>query len=133
MNTQHTPALNIHIQLTNSAFEDSGEVSRILRNLADRIEIQVLGGEDLHANYAANGSLIDINGNKVGSVTLEGDGRRMNVEEMWDALLELGISEQTLQIVCNGWGYSTENMETILYVHTGYRDFQQLEDADRQW
>ena len=49
-------------------------------------------------------------------------------EEMWDELIELGVSEQTLQIVCNINGFSTETMEDVLYAHTGYRAFDQLEE-----
>ena len=51
-------------------------------------------------------------------------------EEMWDELLELGVSEQTLQIVTNINGYSAETLEDVLYAHTGYRSFDQLEDED---
>lgn len=52
------------------------------------------------------------------------------LDQMWDALLDLGVSEQTLQIATSGWGYSQDTLETILYAHTGYRSFDQLEDED---
>lgn len=45
---------------------------------------------------------------------------------MWEALTQLGVSEQTLQIVTSINGYSTETMCDILYAHTGYRSFDQL-------
>lgn len=51
----------------------------------------------------------------------------MTKDEMWDALLEQGVSEQTLEIVTAINGYSEETMEDVLYAHTGYRGFDQLE------
>lgn len=45
---------------------------------------------------------------------------------MWDALIDLGVSEQTLQIITSINGYTTETMRDVLYAHTGYRDFTQL-------
>ena len=47
---------------------------------------------------------------------------------MWDRLIDLGVSKQTLQIVASINGYSTQTMEDVLYAHTGYRSFDQLED-----
>lgn len=52
----------------------------------------------------------------------------MTADEMWDALLEMGISEQALQIVTSINGYSVETMGNVLYAHTGYRSFDQLDD-----
>ena len=52
----------------------------------------------------------------------------MTTEEMWDALEALGVSEQTLQIATSINGYSRETLEDVLYAHTGYRNFDQLED-----
>ena len=50
----------------------------------------------------------------------------MTVEEMWDYLLDNGIAqEETLQVVCNIGGYTTETMEDELYVLTGEREFDQ--------
>lgn len=51
-------------------------------------------------------------------------------DEMWDELLALGVSEQTLQIVTNINGYSTETLCDVLYAHTGYRSFDQLEELE---
>jgi len=45
----------------------------------------------------------------------------------WDKLQDLGVNEQTLQIVTSINGYSLETMESILYAHLGYRAFDQLE------
>lgn len=50
----------------------------------------------------------------------------MDLDEMWDRLLELGVSEQTLQIVTSINGYNRETMTDILYAHTGYRTFKQI-------
>lgn len=54
----------------------------------------------------------------------------LDKDAAWDLLLELGVSEQTLQIVTNIEGYSLETMESVLYAHTGYRAFDQLEDEN---
>ena len=50
----------------------------------------------------------------------------LSINEMWDTLLEIGVSEQTLQVVTNINGYNEQSMKDILYVVTGYRDFDQL-------
>ena len=44
----------------------------------------------------------------------------------WDTLIELGVSEQTLQIVTAINGYTLEALCDVLYVHTGYRSFEQM-------
>lgn len=49
-----------------------------------------------------------------------------NKAQMWDTLLELGVSEQTLQIVTDINGYSEQTLEDVLYAATGYRSFDQL-------
>lgn len=45
---------------------------------------------------------------------------------MWDTLLNLGVSEQTLQVVTDINGYNEQAMKDILYSFTGYNDFDQL-------
>ena len=52
----------------------------------------------------------------------------MNKNEMWDRLLELGVSEETLIIVTCINGYSKKTMLNILYAAFGYRSFDQLEE-----
>lgn len=47
---------------------------------------------------------------------------------MWDKLEELGVSEQTLQIVTSINGYNRETMDDVLYAHTGLRSFDQIGD-----
>ena len=50
----------------------------------------------------------------------------LSINEMWDTLLEMGVSEQTLQVVTDINGYNEQSMRDILYCVTGYRDFDQL-------
>jgi hypothetical protein len=56
------------------------------------------------------------------------DGMSIDLNEAWDTLLAQGVSEQTLQIVTSINGYTLETLEDVLYAHTGYRSFEQLED-----
>lgn len=44
----------------------------------------------------------------------------------WDELLQLGVSEQTLQIVTSINGYSMQTLEDVLYAYCGNRSFDQL-------
>lgn len=50
----------------------------------------------------------------------------MTIKDMWNKLLDLGVSEQTLQVVTDVAGFSEETMESVLYSVTGYRYFDQL-------
>lgn len=50
----------------------------------------------------------------------------MELSEKWDKLLDLGVSEQTLQIVTSINGYRSDVLDDVLYAHTGYRSFDQL-------
>ena len=50
----------------------------------------------------------------------------LTIDEMWSTLLELGVSEQTLQVVTDINGYNEQSMKNILYSVTGYNDFDQL-------
>lgn len=52
----------------------------------------------------------------------------MSVDEMRDYLLDMGVSEQTLQVVTDINGYSEQTMCDILYAVSGYRDFDQIDD-----
>lgn len=49
------------------------------------------------------------------------------LDQMWDTLMSLGVSEQTLQIVTSINGYSMDTLTDVLYAHTGYRSFEQLD------
>lgn len=50
----------------------------------------------------------------------------MTESEMWDALENLGVSEQTLQIITSINGYRKDVLLDVLYAHTGYRSFNQF-------
>lgn len=50
----------------------------------------------------------------------------MTLDEKWDMLREYGISEQTLKIVTSINGYTEETLKDVLYVATGYRNFEDL-------
>ena len=51
------------------------------------------------------------------------------VEEQWDYLTESGIAtDEELQLVTCLNGYNVETMKGVLYVRTGYRNFDQLEE-----
>ena len=49
----------------------------------------------------------------------------MDKNEMWNKLMDMGVSEQTLQIVTDINGFTEETMLDILYAHTGDREFEQ--------
>ena len=52
----------------------------------------------------------------------------MKMEEMWDYLIESVIAtENELCLVTAINGYNEEAMLDVLYVRTGYRNFEQLE------
>lgn len=52
----------------------------------------------------------------------------MTLEQMWDALEEMGVSEQTLQIITDINGYNEQAMLDILYAYSGERDFDFLDE-----
>lgn len=52
----------------------------------------------------------------------------MKKELLWEKLLEIGISEETLQVVTDINGYNAETLLDILYSVTGYRNFEQIEE-----
>lgn len=54
----------------------------------------------------------------------------MDIQDMWDHLLGLGVSQQTLELITSINGYSKDTLDDVLYAHTGYRSFEQMEDED---
>lgn len=48
----------------------------------------------------------------------------MTKEEMWEALKDMGVCEQALQLITDINGYNKETMLDILYAHTGEREFE---------
>ena len=56
-----------------------------------------------------------------------GDGsNEMALNEMWSALVDMGVTEQTLDIITDINGYNEETLCDVLYAYAGYRDFDQL-------
>lgn len=51
----------------------------------------------------------------------------MNLNEKWDILVEMGVSEETLDIITSINGYNLQTLEDVLYAKFGYRSFEQLE------
>ena len=49
------------------------------------------------------------------------------LEYYWDLLVNLGVNEETLKVVTAINGYSYETLCDILYVVSGYRNFEQYE------
>lgn len=49
----------------------------------------------------------------------------------WEMLKNIGVSEQTLQIVTRINGYNMQTLNDIYYAHTSYRSFNQLEQKER--
>lgn len=52
----------------------------------------------------------------------------LTVEKAWDILLEMGISEETLNIVTDINGYNMQSMIDILRAKFGYNSFDQLDN-----
>lgn len=50
----------------------------------------------------------------------------IDINSAWDDLLELGVSEQTLQIITRINGYSMDVLTDVLYAFSGYCSFEQL-------
>lgn len=54
----------------------------------------------------------------------------ITVDQAWDKLIDLGISEQTLRTVTNINGYNLDTLQDVLYSDFGYRSFEQFENED---
>lgn len=50
----------------------------------------------------------------------------MTTDEAWDALIDIGVSKETLRIITFINGYSIDTMNDVLYATAGYRSFDQL-------
>lgn len=55
-----------------------------------------------------------------------GEKNNMGIEDMWDELLSLDVCEQTLSYITKINGYSKETLQDVLYVHVGFRCFDDL-------
>lgn len=51
------------------------------------------------------------------------------INEAWELLIEMGVSEETLQTVTDINGYNMEAMTDILYSRFGYNGFDQMEEV----
>ena len=55
----------------------------------------------------------------------------MNLEQMWDYLVEGCIATRDeLVLVTNINGYNEQALNDVLYVKTGYRSIEQLEECE---
>lgn len=54
----------------------------------------------------------------------------ISTEQMWDRLIGMGTSEETLQIVSAINGYNRDTMESVLYAAYGMRSFTQVGLSD---
>lgn len=52
----------------------------------------------------------------------------MTESDMWDALLEMGVSEEALQIVTDVAGYSKQTLRGVLYSVEGTETFPDEEE-----
>ena len=57
----------------------------------------------------------------------------MELSEMWDELIKMGVSEQTLQIVTDINGYNKRTMYDVLYAFTGENTFDGEEDEEEDY
>ena len=51
----------------------------------------------------------------------------ITIDEAWQTLLSMGISEETLQTVTDINGYNMQAMKDILYSRFGYNDFDKVD------
>lgn len=56
----------------------------------------------------------------------------MGVNEIWDRLKDIGVEEQTLQIVTDINGFTKETLLDVLYAYSGYRNFEQMESEEER-
>lgn len=52
----------------------------------------------------------------------------MNANDMWDALLDMGVSEEALRIVTDVAGYSERTLRGVLYSVEGTETFPEEEE-----
>lgn len=54
--------------------------------------------------------------------------KEFTIDEAWEMLLDLGTSEETIQVVTSINGYNLQSLEDILYAQYGYTDFNQIDE-----
>ena len=60
----------------------------------------------------------------------------IDIESTWDYLVDTGIAtEKELQLITNINGYNMESLNDVIYVKTGYRTAEQLqeEETEENW
>lgn len=60
--------------------------------------------------------------------TEEDEEHELTMDEMYDKLIEQGVSKETINIVTDIIGWNPDSMLKILYAATGYRTFDQLSE-----
>ncbi len=51
-------------------------------------------------------------------------------DQLWDYMVNQEIATtDELRLVCNILGFTLEHLESVLYVRTGYRSLEQIEEA----
>ena len=57
--------------------------------------------------------------------------KSMNVEKIWDDIIELGIAtEDELQLITSINGYNIEALNDVIYTRTGYRNIEQYKESE---
>ena len=59
------------------------------------------------------------------------EGVNDTVNEMWDKLIDMGVSEETLRIITSINGYNEDTLKDVLYAAFGQRDFDQLDENNK--
>lgn len=52
------------------------------------------------------------------------------LNEKYDKLIEMGVSEETLDIITSINGWNNETFDNVLFAKFGYTTFEQLEEDD---
>lgn len=52
------------------------------------------------------------------------------LNEKYDKLIEMGVSEETLDIIISINGWNNETFDNVLFAKFGYTTFEQLEEGD---
>jgi hypothetical protein len=54
----------------------------------------------------------------------------LSIDYMWDRIVDLNIATQEeLELITSINGYNIESLNDVIYVRTGYRDIEQLEEC----
>lgn len=81
--------------------------------------------QDIDPNMNKLDEYID-NPPETGDDTEENEEHELTMDEMYDKLIEQGVSEQTINIVTDIIGWNPDSMLKILDAATGYKSFDQL-------